>query len=728
MTIESKKKEPAGNASSVATSMPGCIGGRGDQGSAILASPAFQKALLDAVPLPLFYKDTCGRYQLVNRTFAEHLRRSERDILGKTVFEIAPPELAAKYYDMDKALLEKPGTQIYEHNVKDLAGEEHEVIFHKATFADETGAVRGIVGVMLDITERKKAEEELRESHEELDRRVRERTDELLKVNASLEQEVAERTRAEKELSIFRELVNQSTDAIFIVDVATSQILQVNDAASLFLGYSRKEMLALRVIDFAVARTDHANWNVHVAELTEKRHMILEDRFRRKDGIEFPVEVSVKYFVHDDKPYIFAVVRDVSRRKEMESHIHITTEVLRLSSENITRQQYVEALGRLIKEWCECSTATIRMAGTGQTCGSSIVCSSFSGRCPDELHLEHMTLGQCTCFRALTGEPFPERLAVMTPGGSFFSDDTKQFLNLLGPDDMEHFHNFCLIRRYDSVAVIPIAYHKEVLGLIVFADDRKGAISRKTVEVLESLTTTIAEALCRHNVEEELKQSREQLRNLAAHIQEAREEERKNIAREIHDQLGQILTALKIDLSWMRQNCEGKEEVDAKAKSMISLVNQTILTVKKIVTELRPSVLDHLGIAAAIEWQAGEVQKLTGIRCRVELRPEKIILETGTATNLFRIFQEIMTNVIRHADATEVSILLENTNDGLLLRVADNGKGIAEKSISDPTSYGILGMRERVFFMGGTLGFSPALPHGTIVQIFVPAGAVKGIQ
>lgn len=685
----------------------------------------FFKALLDAVPLPLFFKDTEGRYQLVNSTFAATLGLSEEQIIGKTVFDLAPSDIAQTYHAMDEELLKKNGQQVYEHIVKDRSGMMRDVVFHKATIIDGNNGVLGIVGAIFDITKRRRDEQVLKASCGELDARVQERTSELLRANETLEREIAEHRRVKNNLLLFRELVNQSNDAIFVVDFSTARLLEVNDAATLSLGYTKEELLALRVSDIAEARTD--DWAEHAADLSAKKQMVLEDRIRRKNNTLFPAEVNLKYIEHDGRKYIFAVVRDISLRKEMEHHIRITTEVLKLSSENISRQQYAEELGKLIKEWCNCSTATIRMAGTAESCTATIACSSFSGQCPPDLHIEHMTQGNCACFRALNGEMFPERLAVMTPGRSFFCADTKGFLQSIPEEDKRFFHSFCLIRKYGSVAVIPISSKNSVLGLIVFADEQKGAIAKKTVEVLESLSTTIAEALCRHNVEEELKQSREQLRNLAAHMQEAREQERINVAREIHDHLGQILTALKIDLSWMQQQCEGKDELNAKTKSMISLVNQTILAVKKIVTELRPSVLDHLGIAAAIEWQAGEVQKLTGIRCSVELRPEKIILETNVATNIFRVFQEIMTNVIRHADATEVRVLLENRSDGLSLEVADNGRGITEQQITNPASYGILGMRERVHFIGGTIDFASGKPRGSVVRVFVPSGGTRSI-
>jgi len=221
--------------------------------------------------------------------------------------------------------------------------------------------------------------------------------------------------------------------------------------------------------------------------------------------------------------------------------------------------------------------------------------------------------------------------------------------------------------------------------------------------------------------EEKLKESEEQLRNLAAHLQSAREEERTNVAREIHDELGQALTALKMDLSWLKNRLgEDQKTLLRKAKSMEKLIDSTIHSVKRISTELRPGLLDDLGLSAAIEWQAEEFQNRTGIECKVVVNPEDIVLDQDRSTAIFRIFQEALTNVARHAEATKVDVRLRCEEDRLELVVRDNGKGIAEEKISNPKSFGLVGIRERAASIGGDVEIRGSQNRGTAVTATIP--------
>jgi len=210
------------------------------------------------------------------------------------------------------------------------------------------------------------------------------------------------------------------------------------------------------------------------------------------------------------------------------------------------------------------------------------------------------------------------------------------------------------------------------------------------------------------------------LRSLAAHLQSAREDERTKIAREIHDELGQIMTALKIDLSWIRDKYCDHTGLCEKTKSMLSQIDATIRTVKKIITELRPGILDHLGISAAIEWQAAEFQEISGIPCSVVIIPEQIVLNEELSTNIFRIFQEILTNVMRHSGATQVDVLFEKRDGWINLSVEDNGKGITRKQIAKPASFGIAGIRERVNIMNGEIEIEGTRGKGTSISISIP--------
>ena len=174
------------------------------------------------------------------------------------------------------------------------------------------------------------------------------------------------------------------------------------------------------------------------------------------------------------------------------------------------------------------------------------------------------------------------------------------------------------------------------------------------------------------------------------------------MAREIHDELGQELTGLKMDLSWLvKRLSKNQKSLISKTESMLKLVDSIIQTVRRISSELRPGVLDDLGLIAAIEWQAQDFENRTGITCDFSSSVEEIDLDRDRSTAVFRIFQETLTNVSRHANATRVKISLEESADSLILRIEDNGKGIKESEVSHPKSLGLLGMRERVLVFGG---------------------------
>jgi len=231
----------------------------------------------------------------------------------------------------------------------------------------------------------------------------------------------------------------------------------------------------------------------------------------------------------------------------------------------------------------------------------------------------------------------------------------------------------------------------------------------------------IADITDRKQAEEQLRTSREQLRELSLHLESTREEERTNVAREIHDELGQTLTGLKIDLSWLTKRLAGEQGLlPEKMKTMNELVDRAIQRVKKISGELRPGALDDLGIAAALEWQASEFEKIAEIKCEFSSDPEDIVLDSARSTAIFRIFQEALTNVARHAKATKVKATLREKTSKIVLRIRDNGKGIEKNQIDSPKAFGIMGMRERARSLGGKVEITGSPGWGTTVAVSIP--------
>jgi two-component system sensor histidine kinase UhpB len=226
--------------------------------------------------------------------------------------------------------------------------------------------------------------------------------------------------------------------------------------------------------------------------------------------------------------------------------------------------------------------------------------------------------------------------------------------------------------------------------------------------------------------EEALREQTVQLRALAGRLQASREEERMRISREIHDELGEALTSQKLGLMWIKQRLNALNQPDAlepvfgKIDFLGTLTDGTAGRVRRLCTELRPPILDDLGLSAAIEWQTREFQNRTNIECKIHPDSVAVDLEPEPATALFRIFQEILTNVARHAKATRVDVEMTSTGGNLMLEVKDNGKGIPSDKISGGVSLGILGMRERAALLGGRLAIRGTPGKGTTVIVSLP--------
>jgi PAS domain S-box-containing protein len=229
----------------------------------------------------------------------------------------------------------------------------------------------------------------------------------------------------------------------------------------------------------------------------------------------------------------------------------------------------------------------------------------------------------------------------------------------------------------------------------------------------------------RRLAEERLKSSNEKLCALSARIQSAREEEGARIARELHDELGSVLTSLRWDLEGIVRLCNEPNQADSsnlreKIENMIGLIDATINTVRRISSELRPEILDDLGLLAAIEWQAQQFEARTGIICHLDSSVENIDLSPEQATAIFRIFQEAMTNILRHAQATRVDISVEAEDGEFVLEVRDNGKGIEEEERTGSRSLGLIGMRERAHLVGGRIEIAGVAGEGTVLAVRVP--------
>jgi PAS domain S-box-containing protein len=251
-------------------------------------------------------------------------------------------------------------------------------------------------------------------------------------------------------------------------------------------------------------------------------------------------------------------------------------------------------------------------------------------------------------------------------------------------------------------------------------------VKERTAQLLASNKSLEQEIAKRTIIGDELEESRERLRNLTKHLQKIREQERASLSRELHDELGQALTGMKMDIRWVEKRLpKDSTLILERLRSTIALINDAILSVQRISTALRPPALDDFGLSEAIKLVLMNFEKKARFTCTFISTPQRIILNREISTEVFRICQEALTNIARHAEAKNVTVLLQNTGNKLIMEVRDDGRGITKKEIMDRTSLGLTGMRERAHSVEGSLTIMGMKGKGTIVTLSVPLNKEK---
>lgn len=493
-----------------------------------------------------------------------------------------------------------------------------------------------------------------------------------------LNYDITEHKRAEEKLRWSEErlrlLLDSTAEGLFGVDLE-GRCTFCNASSLRLLGYDRpsellgKDMHAL----IAHSRADGTPYPREecpvVQSLQDATSLFVEtDVFWRRDGISFPAQYWAYPIFHESK-HIGAVVTflDITERK-------LADESLRLSEERFAKafQASPEAI-------------TIFRHRDGVLLEVNERWQSVYGYSRDEA-VGHTSLG----------------------------------LNLIKPEDRARLRG--LLEKQHSVREFEVdlrTKQNEIRHISLAAEQI--VINNELCNIF--LHRDITE---RKQVEEKLVLSTEQLRALSARLQSAREEEGTRIAREIHDELGSLLASLRWDLEGLATGFSesGKRlpvpEVRKKIADMLGLTDKTIGIVRRIASDLRPSVLDVLGLVEAIQWQAREFQDRTGILVYCDCPSDNVHLNQEQSTAVFRIFQESLTNTLRHAQATRVDVTMVEGIDALTLTIRDNGRGITEKEKSGQSSIGIVGMRERAHLIGGELDIAGAEGEGTTVTVRIP--------
>jgi PAS domain S-box-containing protein len=537
-----------------------------------------------------------------------------------------------------------------------------------------------------------------------------------------------------------RGILQTAMDGFWLADMQ-GRLLEVNQSYCRISGYSAEELLAMRISDVEICE-NAAEVEDHQRLIKEHGEHRFESRHRRRDNSVFDVEVSCKYQASQGG-LIVTFMRDITARKQREIYQEVDREVLRILNEPDTIQQSIVRVLAALKQMVGLDAVAMRLqdgedypyfAQHGFSKEFMLAESTLVERGADGTlcrDCDGNACLVCTCGLVIAGKTDPSH-PLFTRGGSFWTNDSAALLNLPPEQDPRHHpRNKCIYQGYSSFALVPIRTKQHIVGLLQLNDRRKGFFTLQAVEILEVIASHIGEALLRKRAEETLRQSKEDLRVLTAKLNAVREQERASLARELHDFFGQHLTALQIDLMWMDRHLQAGPPADYavlydKIVAMVPVIERLTEQTQTLCASLRPNVLYDLGLAAAIEWQVEDIAKRCGLTGRVSLPAKDLALDDATALALFRIVQEALVNVVRHAQATQVEVQLHTEPHELILEIQDNGRGFAVGSASPGSkSLGLLGIRERVEALGGTVEFLNNPGPGACVWVRVPYAAKR---
>jgi PAS domain S-box-containing protein len=627
----------------------------------------------------MFILDTHGRHVDVNQAACVMTGYPREEILQSDLWLLFFPEDAKDALDREGRLGEW-GASLPECRMRQKDGSEIWVEVNLIPFtANEKDLVLEIVR---DITGRKRTEAALQRAHAELERRIEERAQELEQKNQQLKREIEERKRAEEELKRTKEylenVIENSVDAIGIVDQHGRFILWNRRAAEIF-GYHSEDLAGKSAFElYADSEELDRMLNRLRHEGVVREYEIL---MKKRDGSIVPMDISISLLRDDHGRTIgsVCVARDLSERKRAEVELKRARDELSRYSKDLERQ--VRARTREITGILRYTPAVVSIKDTDG----------------------HYTLVNSR----------HEELFGMSSDGIHGKSDhdifPKEFADQLRANDLQ------VLVEGRSCQIEESVPHRDGIHTYLSVKfplyDEHGAATGVC-----GISTDITE----------LKKAQNQLRRLSGSIMAGQEKERAAIARELHDELGQVLTALRMDTVWMLNHLKDTDPKAAdRALTMRELIDKTIDEVRGIALRLRPSVLDDLGLIPALEWYTVELEKRSGIAFILKHQNVPKVNEI-VATAAYRIAQEALTNVVRHSAATHVEISLQAQGDTLALSVVDNGRGFNNVELSESERLGVAGMRERANLAGGTLEIQSQPGKGTQVYCRLPISGKGG--
>jgi PAS domain S-box-containing protein len=554
--------------------------------------------------------------------------------------------------------------------------------------------------------------------------------------------------------SKFSKAFRSSPSPITISSLAEGRYIEVNDSFLQLMGYSREEVIGHTTLDLNI-------WNqpedrAKMREILQEQRAIrnLECAFRTKSGEVRVALLAAEIIEVNGEPHILVVTNDITERKKMEedlrrtrdeleirvrqrtaelaeinealqmkiverkeieNRIRATNDLLNLFPKKSSRKEYLDAVVDLLRSWSQCRCLGIRiLLEKGQIPYESYV--GFSQEFWESENWLSVKNDQCVCIRIISGNPDPQDAPFVTPAGSFRCGNMVQFMATLSAEDRLRFRCICPQSGFRSVAVIPLRYREKVLGAIHLADEREGNIPLRVVEFIESVSSLIGEAVHRFNLEDNLRESESRLHHLSSQLLTAQENERRRIARELHDSIGQSLAATKFILEKkLSQLSKGSPPPGVTLEDVIPMIQNAIEESRRISMDLWPSVLDDLGILSAISWfcrQFEIVYSSISIEKQLDMQEDEVPVPLKVV--IYRVLQETLNNIAKHSQADRVYISLWKQDGKIELTIEDNGIGFDPET--SRKGLGLVSMKERVELSGGMLAIESDLGSGTTIR------------
>ncbi len=572
-----------------------------------------------------------------------------------------------------------------------------------------------------EIQERMRTEEALRQAHDSMEFQVQERTRDLARANQDLRLEVAERKRVEQQLHLQTRALHAAGQGIVITDRA-GLIRWVNPAFTSTTGFTAEE--ALGQTPNILNSEQHSPaffgdlWQTVLSGQTWQGEIIN----RRKDGTLFVDEQTITPVINEqgDVTHFITIMRDISERKRAEEHLaQINQDLLSLSQAEHEQRRLAEALALATKAL----SSTLNLNDVLDQILEQIaqVTSYYAAAIfmvqDDwvEIPRHRRFSGAVHTHPLIAGFPLstvPQLSRVAATGRPMLVHDTEATADWTAINGLEWIR---------SCMIVPLLEGTQVIGFLATVSDEPDFFQEKSMTALSAFAAHATVAMQNAWLFQQVQSGHQRLQSLSHRLVETQEAERRYIARELHDEAGQTLTSLLFGLGQLVKNAHQPEIVASTALELRGQTEEIMEALHRLAVNLRPASLDHLGLQAALAAYTGRLAEQHGLRTRfraVGLEDRRLPLDLETA--LYRIAQETLTNVLRHAQATSVDVLVQRHGERITLLIEDNGVGFNVASASQNNRLGLLGARERCEMLGGTLVIESNPGTGTTIVAEIP--------